>query len=477
VAENRSAGALQPSCRDAEEGDECFGHVIWAMKHGIVDSPGDFEGLNTFSSFQEFQAHLHRRKPSKSQCEQPCRPLSWDEMLVPTLEQAVAEDPDLEAAKEADLCSAAMEVPSAVADMPRWNVTDDENDGCFSLYTGLTNKHGWHKSGRNWCWVSFKEFGCHRTFYGEFTWREDQQTAMRYIGNLAQSYHPLRNADMCDQRHLGTSPSWSASQWAEAQRWFRRNAAVYVLSLPTSTARRQMVTKRFKELKLPFDFVDGVDLRESGGFEQAVKEDLIPAEFDLARAQAEALRARNDMSGQGSILGTVGCAAGHFRVQKHAARKEGSRPLTVVFEDDVSPSSDFVPRLWSLVTQELPCDWQAVSLASRCPFGECVSPHLTRVRPDVNEPEWRCHHGVNYGFQGMLYRTSEIDNLQEKWKPLVFNGTRPHCLDVDVALAAVSDQVRFYAVPQVQVPGFLKMVVEVGSSRLKINFAASKTPR
>jgi hypothetical protein len=121
------------------------------------------------------------------------------------------------------------------------------------------------------------------------------------------------------------------------------------------------------------------------------------------------------------------------------------------------------------VTEELPCDWQAVSLNSRCPFGRCISPHLSRVQPDANEPQWRCRHGVNYGFQGMLYRTNEIENLQRVWKPVVFNESQPHCLDVDVALASISDQVQFYAVPASQNPGFLREVSE-GSSRVDINF-------
>jgi len=135
----------------------------------------------------------------------------------------------------------------------------------------------------------------------------------------------------------------------------------------------------------------------------------------------------------------------------------------------VSPAEDFVTKLWRLVTQELPCDWQAVSLNSRCPFGRCVSPHLMRVHPDVNEPAWRCHHGVNYGFQGVLYRTNEIENLQKKWKPVAFDEVRPHCLDVDVALASISDQVGFYAVPASQNPGLLHELPE-GSSRVDINF-------
>merc|ERR1719215_1627965 len=108
----------------------------------------------------------------------------------------------------------------------------------------------------------------------------------------------------------------------------------------------------------------------------------------------------------------MGCLAGHVRAQKHAFDHGQHRPLSVIFEYDVAPEFDFVPRLWALVTKELPCDWDVVSLSSRCAYGACISPHLSRVQPDVNEPANRCHHGVNIGFQGMLYRTSEIGKVQ-----------------------------------------------------------------
>merc|ERR1712190_196043 len=52
--------------------------------------------------------------------------------------------------------------------------------------------------------------------------------------------------------------------------------------------------------------------------------------------------------------------------------------------------------------------------------------------------------------------------------------TRPHCLDIDVALASISDSVGFYAVPAAQNPGFLHEVSE-GSSRVDINFQKMKT--
>jgi len=287
------------------------------------------------------------------------------------------------------------------------------------------------------------------------------------------TFHPIQNPQVCDQQIFGSTFEWSEANWIHARRWFAQHVNVYVLSLPSSTARRNVMRVSLGALRIPFQFVDGVDMRHPNSFDAAKKEGLIPASFDAARAQAEAYNPRNGMGTAGSIMGTLGCASGHFRAQ---TRGVNIRPkaITVVFEDDVSPEADFIPKLWHLVTQDLPCDWQAVSLYSRCPFGICASPHLTRVQPDVNEPAWRCRHGVNYGFQGMAYRTSEIMTIQKLWKPVVFDEKRPHCLDVDVALASISDRIRFYAVPASQSPGLLKEI-SMGSSRVDINFQ-KKTP-
>merc|ERR1712217_710827 len=103
-----------------------------------------------------------------------------------------------------------------------------------------------------------------------------------------------------------------------------------------------------------------------------------------------------------------------------------------------------------------------------CPFGKCISPHLSRVQPDVNEPEDRCRHGVNYGFQGIMYRTGALERLVSRWQQVIFDDKRPHCLDVDVALASISDEIGYYAVPFVQVPGLLQEM-SMGSTRSSIN--------
>merc|ERR1712217_819599 len=148
------------------------------------------------------------------------------------------------------------------------------------------------------------------------------------------------------------------------------------------------------------------------------------------------------------------------------------KPLALVFEDDVVLEKDFAVKLKRLLETEAPCDWDVLSLKSACPYGKCVSPHLLRVLPDSNEPAARCRHGVNYGFFAMLYRLSTLNDLQARIARVVWNDDRPHCLDVDVALAAMSDEVAYYAVPKVQAPGLFTEGAQ-GASRQTNNQAKS----
>jgi len=320
--------------------------------------------------------------------------------------------------------------------------------------------------GRQWCWMGWKEFGCHRVVNERKTWAEGQALAamMRVtVPEKVASFQPLLRPELCEHR-ADRARSWTSQETHEASRWFKENVAVYIVNMDASIARWKTMTDRLARLEIRASRVPGVDMRRPGALDAAVTEGLIPESFRLEVATQEALKAKNNMDG--GILGTVGCAAAHFRAQAQA-HKDG-RPLAVVLEDDVAPAEDFIVRLWSLVRDELPCDWEVLSLSSRCPYGECVSPHLMRVYPDGNEPVSRCRHGVNYGFQGVLYRTSAIPSVQRRWKQTVFDHFRPHCLDVDVALASISDEVAFYAVPFVQTPGLVEEVRR-GSVREDMN--------
>lgn len=58
-------------CRNAEQGTECFNHVLYAMSHGIYQHPNWYPGLTSKSSFGDFQALLHLL-PS-NECARPCR--------------------------------------------------------------------------------------------------------------------------------------------------------------------------------------------------------------------------------------------------------------------------------------------------------------------------------------------------------------------------------------------------------------------
>jgi len=490
-----ATSTTSPSCHTATFGTQCYKRVMWVMRYGIVQHPEWYPNVTVLSSFEETQWILYDKAESNCTwppCQVPLDPSVAREKKLSSmisdrpqndtmfLEQVSTSKSGREGV-EPSVCNPAMDISQhlspAAAELlgtnsslnRTWQLAQSDMDICFeSLLAEEFVSERDRKYARNWCWVGFKEFGCHRHFYDHITWATMHELALSKSVTSNLSFHPLRRPEVCDQTVLGGRVLWTWYDWGVARQWFERQVKVYVLSLHTSRQRRAMMSKRLGELQIPFEFVDGVDMRLPGALAAAQAEGLIPEGFNFTQAQEEAYRARQNMGTAGSIAGTVGCASGHFRAQ-HRGFLENPKWLTLIFEDDISPEDDFIPRLWHLVTQELPCDWQAVSLNSRCPFGLCISPHLSRVQPDVNEPQWRCRHGVNYGFQGMLYRTNEIENLQRDWKPVVFNELHPHCLDVDVALASISDQVQFYAVPASQNPGFLHEVSE-GSSRVDINF-------
>jgi hypothetical protein len=369
----------------------------------------------------------------------------------------------------ADICSAAAK-PIVLGPPPVFDVAQGDNDHCFDLVRGSfpeLTRGG--RGQRNWCWVGLKASGCQSHLFEHLGWRTEREMAVEAKMTIERDFDPLQNPDLCDRPELGVAPEWSSAELQEAIEWFNRTVSVFVLSLHPSQERRRLVGEQWRRLGINHTVVWGVDLREHGAMDGARQEGLIPGSYNMTLAQLRALDADNHMGVDGGIAGTVGCAAGHFRVQRRAAEVAAKYPLSVIFEDDVKPADDFVPRLWGLVTRELPCDWQVVSLASRCPFGTCVSQHLSRVQPDVNEPAERCHHGVNWGFQGVLYRAAEIPSVQQLWQPVVFDSDRPHCIDVDVALASISDKVAFYAVPASQDPGLLEEMWELGSTRINVN--------
>ncbi|CAJ1362817.1 unnamed protein product [Effrenium voratum] len=334
-------------------------------------------------------------------------------------------------------------------------------------------KGSWLHEGRDWCWVATKRRAC----YGHHTWREAQQAAFQARAAPATddtTLEALRRPELCDQPSHGAALAPAASeqgkvtfriQRREAEFWFDRTVAVYVLNLASASTRWERMSSRLKQLGINATRVDGVDVSE--GMEQARKEGLVPFDWNFSSAKQRMVRLLRNSSEEAARRylesygpGTVGCAAGHLRALWAAAAGAAvgveGRPLVLILEDDVWLEDDFQLRLRRLLRSEAPCDWQVISLRSQCPYGACVAPQLARIQPDVNEPEEMCRHGVSYGFYAMLYRASSLVQIANALHGAIWNASAPGCLANDVALAAVSDRIRYYAVPSSQVPGFVQ---------------------
>eukprot|EP00416_Gambierdiscus_australes_P019749 CAMPEP_0171070962 /NCGR_PEP_ID=MMETSP0766_2-20121228/10054_1 /TAXON_ID=439317 /ORGANISM="Gambierdiscus australes, Strain CAWD 149" /LENGTH=606 /DNA_ID=CAMNT_0011527485 /DNA_START=8 /DNA_END=1828 /DNA_ORIENTATION=- len=357
--------------------------------------------------------------------------------------------------------------PIPVASKRTWELSDSWKRVCE-----IKNKKDKYPLDRNWCWVGLNQM-CHWNLKTHNSWAnfQDMASGQGFCPSAAEHrFDPLENPALCDRPEHGAIRNWTREEQDSARRWFKDNVAVYVLSLPgLGDNRWEMISKRLHELKIWATRVPGVDMRVAGALDAAKKEGFVLQDFNFSKAQNTAYEWKHEM---GSILGTVGCAAAHFKAQTKVIA-DGS-PMAIIMEDDSWPTEDFIPRLWSLVRQELPCDWEVTALLSRCGYGRCISPRLMRVMPDANEPAWRCHQGSNWGMHAVLYNVARLPRLQRLWKRTVFNEDRPHCMDVDVALASISDKASFYAVPAVQDPGFVKENNH-RSARWDINQAASST--
>jgi len=311
--------------------------------------------------------------------------------------------------------------------------------------------------GQNRCWRWVKKLGCTEE-RGQLSWWEGQRKAAK-MGYApypeVEPLHPLKQPERCEKYEMGAPLKHLPHEDAEAAlKWFTANVAVYVINVKSATARWSTMTRRLSRLGLAWHRIDGLELTEEDMLRQAREEGHLPETFDVERAERNA---RTDYQAMGGVRGSIGVAASHLSAMR-AATEGGNdnKPLALILEDDVVLADDFVPRLKMLLTDEAPCDWNAISLKSMCPHGECVTRHLTRVFPDGNEPKDRCRHGTNQGFYAMLYRVGILEDLRKELATTVWDADRPHCLDVDIALASISDRVAYYAVPSMQRPGFVE---------------------
>lgn len=343
----------------------------------------------------------------------------------------------------------------------------------------------WLGDDRNWCWVWMMQ-ECY--WNRDYTWTELQSMVASYGLAPRPGTVPmpgLENPGICDRHDAGaplTGVSLSEKQAALA--WLNATVAIHVLNLDSDVKKWETISKRFWAVGITtFTRIPGIDLSQNGSFKEAQQQGWVPTNWSYAEAwnNTKELFKTSDpkVARQKELmdmgLGTVGCAAAHLRAMQRAKDHADAlhKPLVLIFEDDARIEDDFAVKLQRLIEQEAPCDWDAISLMSQCPFGVCVTPHLARIQPDGNEPEYRCYHGGTYGFYGMLYRASSLGFIRNRLWEVIWDASRPSCLPVDVAMASISDEVGYYAVPQTQLPGFLREA-SLKSHRLQINGKGAK---
>lgn len=326
---------------------------------------------------------------------------------------------------------------------------------CWAHMKGMAETLGWQDKDitpPNWWWVQW-----HVAEMGLAPWPE------------SETLFPLGHPEICDIPANGAPEQGVDEQEQhEAQEWLRSTVAVYVVNLDKAWERMNTIGARLAALGIEFVRIPGVDLSVPGSLREARDQGLVPASWSLEDAK-ENLWKMYGSSQPGTFYevagrGTVGCAAAHLHALGVAAAMSlaASKPLTLILEDDVWLADDFAVTLRRLLESEAPCHWEAISLKSYNPVGECVSRHLSRVHPDGSEPAESCRKTANWGFQSMLYRSGHLARIQGLLEEAVWDARRPTCLVQDVALASISDRLAFYAVPASQRPGFLTFTRDAG---------------
>eukprot|EP00928_Gymnodinium_smaydae_P030336 TRINITY_DN22596_c0_g4_i1.p1 TRINITY_DN22596_c0_g4~~TRINITY_DN22596_c0_g4_i1.p1 ORF type:complete len:508 (+),score=129.38 TRINITY_DN22596_c0_g4_i1:69-1526(+) len=382
-------------------------------------------------------------------------------------------------------CNPRMAIPRDVG-ARKLELFGEWEEKCFSLPHAAHWEPPPTMQPRNWCWVSMKQIADDERFHmknlGSVNWWWTQGRAFQL--GLApdpkeQEIQALEHPTVCDNPSNGAPLEGVPDEdWDAAGRWFAANVSVFVVNLPEATMRMRKIAARLDHLQIAYERIDGINMGHPFALHWAKENDFVPKDWDyeaVKKRDFEMYRSGkgwdSEEQAKGEMgLGTVGCTAAHLnamRIAASTARKQ-KKPLVLILEDDAWLEDGFVLKLYRMLTQEAPCDWEAINLKSYTPYGECVSPRLSRVHPDGNEPEERCRKGANWGFTAMLYLTSSLDNLRMKLAATTWDETRPSCIVQDMALAALADQISYYAVPAAQAPGFIGFI-KSGSARINVN--------
>jgi glycosyl transferase family 25 len=169
---------------------------------------------------------------------------------------------------------------------------------------------------------------------------------------------------------------------------------IYVISLATDAERRARMRAQLDELRLPFQFLDGVDGRRL---------------TEKAREQAAPSRTRRYWSHLTG--GEIGCALSHLAALQTIA--SGSYPFGAVFEDDVAICPQFPQFLADLERNTPPFDMMWLCQASRkkhravLPVGQVAG---RQIRARVY---------LDYSTAAMIYTREAARRIAESLKVVV----------------------------------------------------------
>mmetsp|Transcript_40496 Transcript_40496/g.111500 ORF Transcript_40496/g.111500 Transcript_40496/m.111500 type:complete len:496 (+) Transcript_40496:53-1540(+) len=338
---------------------------------------------------------------------------------------------------------------------------------------------------RNWCWAAVKMFAQQSAWHKKDITPTNYWNAQMLAAKKGYAPKPtqeiisgLKFPEICDKPEHGNyfGPEISPEERREASEWLKQTVAVFVVNIDRAWQRMNAIRARLEALGIEFTRIAGVDLSASLGeldgllnpLEKAQMTGEIPRDWSYGDAKKNLWELYGESNKPGIYseiagVGTVGCAAAHLNAMGYASMlsRKAKKPLALILEDDVWLSDDFAVNLRRMLLAEAPCDWEAISLKSYNPVGECVSPHLARVWPDGNEPAEACRRAANWGFQSMLYRVNSLSRVRTRLMDTVWNSSRATCLVQDIALASISDEILFYAVPACQhSAGFLCFMKE-----------------
>mmetsp|Transcript_39759 Transcript_39759/g.103932 ORF Transcript_39759/g.103932 Transcript_39759/m.103932 type:complete len:87 (+) Transcript_39759:4977-5237(+) len=75
-----------------------------------------------------------------------------------------------------------------------------------------------------------------------------------------------------------------------------------------------------------------------------------------------------------------------------------------------------------------------------------------RVAPNLNSNAMLCHFGTNFRSVAMLYRRKHLQHIIDAVWSRSWNFATPACQSFDVALAATSRNIQYFAVPGFHLP-------------------------